>query len=447
MKKTLLLSVLLSLLLGLGVVSGQDTTEITIATVNNPDMQVMEGFTDEFESAYPNITLNWVVLPENELRNRVTTDVATGASSFDVVTVGTYEVPIWAENGWIQNVDQLMEENADFVQPDYNKDDLLAPIRQGLSYEDSLYALPFYGESSMLFYNTEIFEEAGVEMPEEPTWEEVREIACELHDPDNDQYGIVLRGLPGWGQILGPMNTVVNTFGGRWFDMDWEPQLTDDEFVEATEFYVNLIRDCGEPGASSVGFTEALTLMSQGQAAMWYDATVAAGFLSDPDQSQISETVGFAPAPVGPFDTGNNWLWSWSLTIPSTSESTPEALQFITWATSRDYIELVASENGWGSVPPGTRLSTYETEEYLEAAPFAELVLEMIQDADPTSPTVEEVPYTGVQFVGIPEFQSIGTQASQFIADAIAGNITVREALEQGQELVREEMEAAGYYD
>ena len=407
----------------------------------------MQGFTAEFEAAYPGITLNWVVLPENELRSTVTIDVATGSSTFDIVTIGTYEVPIWAENGWLNSIDQLAADNPDSVQPDYGFDDLLSGVRLGLSFDEELYAVPFYGESSMLYYNTRLFEEAGLEMPEQPTWDQVREFACALHDPANNQYGIVLRGLPGWGEIMAPLTTVINTYGGRWFDENWEPQLNSPEWQEAVSFYVNLINDCGQPGATSTGFTEALTLMSQGQAAMWVDATVAAGFLTNPEQSQIVDEIGFAPAPVGPVAKGNHWLWSWSLAITSTTEHAAEALQFATWATSRDYIQLVGETNGWASIPPGTRISTYERAEYLEAAAFAPIVLQLMQTADPTDSTRDPVPYVGVQFVGIPEFQGIGTDVAQFIAEALAGDVTVEEALQSAQDATRATMEEAGYYD
>lgn len=447
MKKSLLLILLLSLFMGVFAVSAQDTVELTIATVNNPDMVTMEGFTAEFEAANPGITLNWVVLPENELRDTVTTDVATGASSFDVITVGMFDTPLFARNEWLLSIDALFAEYPDSVHPDYNVDDILAGVRLGVSYEDELYALPFYGESSMVMYNTELFEAAGVEMPEQPTWEEIREIACTIHDPDNDVSGIVLRGLPGWGQGMAVMTTVANTFGARWFDENWEPQLTSPEWNEAISFYINLINDCGQPGPTSVGFVEALTLMSQGQAGMWVDATVAAGFLADPNQSEIVDSLGFALAPVGPVPKGNHWLWSWNLGIPSTTEHPAEALQFITWATSVDYINLVGETNGWQTIPPGTRISTYENQNYLDAAPFAETVLSLMLAADPTDSTRDPVPYVGIQFVGIPEFQGMGTDASQFIAEAFVGDVTVEQALQNANDAVRDAMEEAGYYD
>lgn len=447
MRKFLVLLCLVVFVVSGAVVSAQEPVELTIATVNNPDMVVMQGFTSVFEEQYPNIKLNWVVLPENELRATVTTDVATGSSTFDIVTVGMFEAPLWAGNSWIHSIDALATEYPDNVQADYGFDDLLEGVKLGLSYDGQLYALPFYGESSMLMYNTAMFEEAGLVMPEQPTWEEVREFACALHDPANNRYGIALRGLPGWGEIMAPLTTVVNTYGGRWFDENWEPQVNSPEWNEAVSFYVSLIQDCGQPGATGTGFTEALTLMAQGQAAMWVDATVAAGFLSNPEQSTIVDSLGFAPAPVGPVAKGNHWLWAWSLAIPTTTAHPAEALQFATWATSRDYIQLVGETNGWATIPPGTRVSTYENQAYLDAAPFASTVLGLMETADPTDSTRDPVPYVGVQFAGIPEFQGIGTDVSQLIAEALAGDKTVAEALEQANTVAREAMEEAGYYE
>ena len=447
MKRFSVLSLLLFMFGSIFPASAQDSVELTIATVNNPDMIVMESFTEEFQAQYPGISLNWVILPENELRATVTTDVATGSSTFDIVTVGMFEVPLWAGNDWLNSIDALAAEYPDNVQADYDFDDLLPGVKLGLSFEGELYSLPFYGESSMLMYNTAKFEEAGLEMPDQPTWDEVREFACALHDPANGNYGIALRGLPGWGEIMAPLTTVVNTYGGRWFDENWEPQLDTPEWNEAVSFYVNLINDCGQPGATGTGFTEALTLMAQGQAAMWVDATVAAGFLANPEQSQIVDTLGFAPAPVGPVAKGNHWLWAWSLAIPTTSEHPGEALQFISWATSRDYIQLVGETNGWATIPPGTRISTYENQAYLDAAPFAPVVLGLMEAADPTDATRDPVPYVGVQFAGIPEFQGIGTDVSQLIAEALAGDTSVADALAQANEVTRNAMEEAGYYD
>jgi len=424
----------------------QTKTTITVAVVNNPDQRKLLALADKFQAAYPNITLSFVMLPENELRDRVTTDISTGAGSFDIVQVGTYDTPIFAKNKWLASVDALMKANPKNVQPNYDVDDLLKAIRLGLSYNNELYALPFYGESSMTFYNKKMFKDAGLEMPAEPTWEQIRDLACKLHKPDQKQYGIALRGLPGWGEVLAPLDTVINTYGARWFDENWQPQLNTKEFKDAVSFYVDLIQKCGVPGAANNGFSESLTAIAQGQAAMWVDATVAAGFLTDPTQSKIVNDVGFVMAPHGPVQKGYHWLWSWAYAIPTTSKHQPEALQFLTWSTSKDYINLVGTTYGWQTIPPGTRESTYKNADYLKAAgAFADITLKSIQTADPTNATRDKVPYVGVQFVGIPEFQGFGTDVSQQISAAIAGKISVDDALKKGQDIVTKAMKDAGY--
>lgn len=433
---------LLTVLLALFVPLAFAQTTVTIATVNNPDMQVMEELSSVFEEQNPDIELEWLILDEGTLRSRVTTDAATGGGSFDIVTVGAYETPLWGANGWIKSIDALAEEYPDIAEG-YGFDDLLPAITDGLNFDGELYAVPFYAESSFTMYNATLLEEAGVTMPDAPTWEEVREIACQVHDPDNGVAGIVLRGKPGWGDNMGPITTVVNTFGGQWFDAEGVPQIDTPEWAAALTFYRDLVQDCGPPGVTGISFPEALALMSQGQAAIWVDATVAAGFLAN---SPVGEDMGHALAPVGPVAKGNSWLWSWNLAIPETTDAEEAAFRFLMWATSRDYIELVAENRGWAQVPPGTRVSTYERQEYLDAAPFAEMVLGAIQSADPTDSTARPQIAPGVQFVQIPEFQGIGNDVAQLVAEALAGDSTIEQTLERAQRVAAEAMQDAGYY-
>ncbi|MEW6421344.1 MAG: sugar ABC transporter substrate-binding protein, partial [Deinococcota bacterium] len=363
--------------------SAQAATTITIATVNNPDMVTMQKLTPEFMKKYPDINVKWVVLPENELRQKVTLDVASNAGGFDVATVGTYEVPIWAKNGWLDPLNPMFSKNPSIAKS-YDLNDVLEPVRKGLSYNGQLYALPFYAESSMTYYNKDLFKKAGLTMPPQPTWQQIEQFAAKIHNPSQGVYGVCLRGLPGWGENMALFTTMVNTFGGRWYDPNWNAQLNTPAWKNAMTFYVNLLKKSGPPGATSNGFTENLTLMSQGKCGIWVDATVAAGFLKDPASSKIVNSVGFANAPVGPgTPRGSNWLWSWSLAIPKSTKQEDAAFKFITWATSKDYIALVAKEKGtWAAVPPGTRASTYANPNYKKAAgDFASLVLNSIRRA------------------------------------------------------------------
>jgi sorbitol/mannitol transport system substrate-binding protein len=420
-------------------------TTLTIATVNNPDMVVMQALTSDFTKKY-GINVKYVTLPENTLRQKVTSDVATGGGQFDIATVGTYDVPIWAKNKWLVSLQPYFSKLSSAAAKAYDINDVLPKVRAGLSYKGGLYALPFYGESSMTYYNKKMFAAAGLKMPLHPTWDQIQSFAAKLNKSSSNQYGICLRALPGWGEFGAPFTTVVNTFGGSWFNMKWQPQITSPAFTNAANFYVNLIKKYGEPGATSSGFTECETAMAQGKTAMWVDATVAAGQLTDPTKSQVAKDIGFAYAPTKVTPLGSHWLWAWSLAIEKSSKNPDAAFKFLTWATSKDYLKLVAAKNGWGAVPPGTRASTYQNPNYKKAAgAFASIVLDSMNTADPTHATLHKVPYVGVQFADIPEFQNIGTLVTQNLAGAIAGNTSVSSALALSQQQVTRIMQQAGY--
>jgi sorbitol/mannitol transport system substrate-binding protein len=435
-KKTALGAVsVLGLVAGTTAFADSHSPTITIATVNNGDMIRMQGYTDQF-TAQTGINVEWVTLEENVLRQRVTTDITTNGGQFDIMTIGMYEAPIWGSNDWLVPLDDLSAE--------YDVDDILPAMRAGLSYEGTLYAAPFYGESSMVMYRTDLMEAAGLEMPTAPTWQFIREAAAAMDDPANDINGICLRGKAGWGEGGAFITVTGNSFGARWFDEDWNAQFDTPQWAEALNFYVNLMNDYGPEGYATNGFNENLSLFNQGKCGMWIDATVAASFVTGAD-STVADSVGFALAPNAEgVEKRANWLWAWALAIPAGTQQADEAKQFIEWATSKDYIELVAANEGWANVPPGARTSLYETPEY-QAVPFAQMTLDSINAADPNNPTVDPVPYTGIQFAAIPEWAGMATEVSQEFSAAYAGQQTVEEALAKAQAIANDTMEAAGY--
>ena len=411
--------------------------ELTIATVNNGHMIEMQKLTGHFEEANPGITVNWVTLEEGVLRQRVTTDISTKGGQFDVMTIGMYEAPIWGDRGWLEELN---------FGDGYDADDILPAMRGGLSAGGKLYAAPFYGESSMIMYRRDLVEAAGMSMPDNPTWGHVADVAAAIHDEDQGIYGICLRGKPGWGDNMAFITTMANSFGARWFDENWKPQLDSAAWHHAVTFYVNLLNSYGPPGSSANSFNEILALYNEGRCGMWIDATIAASFISDPRQSKVADKVAFAQSPVAVTNRGANWLWAWALAVPAGTKQADEAMKFIEWATSKEYIELVAATNGWGSVPTGTRTSTYENPNFQDAATFADAELKAILSADPSNSTQDPTPYTGVQFAAIPEFQAIGIAVGQQLSAALAGNATVGEALEAAQTAADREMRKAGYY-
>jgi sorbitol/mannitol transport system substrate-binding protein len=402
---------------------------ITVAVVSNPLItgQMIPLTASNFEKANPGIKVKFATYTEGDLRAAIEKDVATHSNAFNVIMIGPYEAPLFAKNGWLTDLSKQYIAS----DPSYDASDLLPPIAKALSYKNDLYAVPFYGESSMMYYNKTLFKAAGVTMPTNPTWTQIQTLAAKLNQPGKTA-GICLRGLAGWGDNMAALDTVVNTFGGEWFNMNWQPQLTSPAFEAATNFYVNLIRKYGEPGASNDSFNQLLTLYGQGKCAMWYDATVAATSIATTYPSIYAQT-GYALAPVDKTKS-SGWLWTWSLGIPQGAADSSAAWKWVSWATSKNYDSLVASKYGWAAVPPGSRTSLYSNPNYTKAAAaFAGITLQSIDSTDPDHPTLNPVPYVGVQYVDIPQFESLGVTVGQQIAGAIAGTESVSQALQASQ--------------
>jgi len=414
--------------------------EITVATVNNADMIVMQKLAPQWEKATGH-TINWVVLEENVLRQRTTQDIATGGGSFDIMFIGAYETPIWGANGWLTSLDDFYDDAS------YDANDIFQLVRNGLSANGSLYAVPLYSETSFTFYRTDVFKAAGVEVPsEQMTYTEFANMVAKVHDPDNGIYGTCQRGKAGWGENMAFIGPLANAYGARWFDEDWNPQLDSPEWNAAVTYYVDLMTKYGPPGATANGHNENRALFKDGKCATWVDATSAANDIRNPKTSGVADKTDFFKAPKQATAKGTGWFWSWALAIPASSKKADIGKDFLKWGTSKEYFQMVGETEGWVAVPSGTRKSIHEDPRLLKAAPFAETIKNAIFSVDPADPSLLPVPYTGVQFVAIPEFQGIGTYVGQQISAALAGTQSVETALANSQKFAKREMTKAGYY-
>jgi sorbitol/mannitol transport system substrate-binding protein len=410
-----------------GGTGGQPT--LNVLMVNNPQMLDLQRLTVDNFTKRTGIKVNYTVLPENELRSKASAEFANPAGQYDVATLSNYEIPFYAKNGWLAPVDDQAK-----ADPTFDQSDILTPWTTSLTGPDGkLYGEPFYGESSFLMFRKDVLSAKGITMPDRPTWEQVAQIAAQVDGASPGMKGICLRGQPGWGEVISPLTTVWNTFGGGWFDRSWTPLLTSPETVQATQFYIDLVRRHGEPDAAKAGYTECLNAMVQSKVALWYDATSAAGYLEGKD-SPVAGKIGYVPAPVAR-TTSSGWLYTWAWAIPKSSPNADAAWKFISWASGKDYERLVGGELGWSKAPAGKRMSTYFNANYLYAAhAFAEPTQEAIQSADPRNPGVQPRPALGVQFVSIPEFAALGDQVSQGISAAIGGQGDAASVLNQAQQ-------------
>lgn len=415
---------------GAGASSSGEADAVNVLMVNNPQMVELQKLTADNFTKETGIKVNFTVLPENDVRDKISQDFSNQAGQYDVATISNFEVPFYAKNGWLHELDQYAKTDSAFDQKD-----ILKPLRESLTAQDGkLYAEPFYGESSFLMYRKDVFAKKGLTMPAQPTWQQVAELAAKADGAESGMKGICLRGLPGWGEVIAPLTTVVNTMGGTWFTKDWQAQLTSPEFKKATQFYVDLVRGHGEAGAAQSGYAECLNNMTQGKTAMWYDATAGAGSL-EASGSPVKGRIGYVPAPVER-TRSSGWLYTWAWGMQKASTKSDSAWKFISWASSKKYEALVGRQSGWANVPAGKRASTYANPEYRKAAgAFADITEKAIAGANPQNPGTQPRPAAGIQFVGIPEFTDLGTKVSQQISAAIAGRQSVDQALAASQKL------------
>ncbi|MFI7100622.1 ABC transporter substrate-binding protein [Streptomyces sp. NPDC050161] len=418
---------------GAGDVGNDGAHTINVLMVNNPQMVDLQRLTAAHFTKETGIKVNFTVLPEDDLRDKMSQDFSSQAGQYDVASLSNYETPIYARNGWLTPLGERAAKDREFDQKD-----ILEPVRESLTAADGkIYAEPFYGESSFLMYRKDLVKAAGLTMPAHPTWRQVAALAAKLDGSRKGLKGICLRGQPGWGQLAAPLSTVVNTFGGTWFTKDWKAKLDSPQFTEATRFYVDLVRKHGEAGAPQAGYTECLNDMQQGKVAMWYDATAGAGSLESAD-SKVAGKVGYAPAPVERTRSAG-WLYTWAWGIQKASTHQDAAWKFVSWASSKKYERLVARELGWSRAPGGKRASLYRDPAYLkDSGAFAPATEQAIRSARPDDPGVQPRPAPGIQFVGIPEFSDLGTKVSQEVSSAIAGKQSVPAALKNSQRLAEE---------
>jgi sorbitol/mannitol transport system substrate-binding protein len=442
--KVLVLAVFCSIFLMVGTLvfatGGAESKEmeevtVNIALANNPLSQALAKFAREDYKA-DGVTVNIAVLPENDLRQKLTTEASTGGTTYDMFYIGPYEANNWAKNGWLENLEPYFKALSADKLAWYDRDDLIQGMVGSLSLDGDSYALPFYGESSFIMYNKELFAAKGLTMPDEPTWDEIYELAKGIHDPANGIVGMTMRGAPGWGMSGAPFVTMVNAFGGRFYDMNWHATVDTPEQRGAWKMYKKILREAGQNDILSYTYNECIALMQSGKCGIYYDATSIAPPLESEGAASRGK-IGYVMPPHQKMKTNTAWLWNWAMGInPESSEAKKKAtFDFMLWATSKEFIKKSIEIDPTGaSTPPASRSSTYLLPAY-KKTPYAAMTLKTLESTDFTNPTMQPVPYVGLQYIAIPEFADAGTKMTQYLADYVVDKITLDEAIKKTNDL------------
>ncbi len=449
MKRVFVFALALAMVLGAGAQvfagGGAEKVTINVAYPNNPICSALAKITvDKYKA--PGVTVNTAVLPENDLRQKLTTEASTGGTTYDIFIIGPYETQTWAKNKWLDDMEPYFKALPADRLSWYDRADQIQGMVQSLALNGDSYAMPFYGESSFIMYNKDLFAAKGLTMPEHPTWDQIYALAKKINDPAKGIVGMTMRGAPGWGMSGAPFVTIVNAFGGQFFDMNWKATVNTPEQRAAWQMYKKILREAGQKDILSYTYNECIALMKSGKAGIYYDATSIAPPLEAAD-SVIRGKVGYAFAPVEKLKKNTAWLWNWAMGInPKSSDAKKKAaFQYILWATSKDYVKLSLQIDPSGaSTPPASRASTYELPQYA-SLPYAKITLETLKNMDFNNPTLNPVPYHGLQYIAIPEFADIGTKMTQDLADYVVDKMTLNQALEDTQRVFDQAAKDGGY--
>ncbi|MCV2883787.1 extracellular solute-binding protein [Aestuariibacter sp. AA17] len=380
--------------------------------------------TPELEKQFPETEFRWYIMEESVYRRRLLGDFALSQSHFDIIMTGSYEIPIWARNGWLAEITALDE--------DYDLDDFFPAVKQAITVNNRIWAFPFVAESTALFYRKDILASKGIELPSPLTYQQLKEIAKRVHSPESNIYGIGLRTRPGWGQNMALLSIIVNAYGGQWFDEQWRPSINTKPWVDAVRVYRDMLHEAGPPDLLNKGWRENQQLFADGNLVFFIDATSLAGYFTESLNTSVRNYFDVTDVPIGVTSDGARWFWSWNLSVSAFSENQTLAKEVAKWLTSKAFIQQCKTQLGVTNVPSGTRKSTYD-DAYFSSLPYAEAEYRALSSFSARQQGLSSV---GTQFVPIPEFTAVGYQVGLEIHKAIMSEKSVERALEDAQRKV-----------
>lgn len=369
------------------------------------------------------------VFAEKEAQQKIAVELASRTGAYDVIWAGGNQVPQYAQAGWIESLEPFLE---DGDREELNLPDFIQPLLEAGRKDGELYGLPVFIGTQLFYHRTDI-------VPNPPdTFDDLMTLAKEVHG--NPVAAFAIRGGRGRDSALWPFPLFMLGFGGQWFrdyPNDMHPTLDSPEVIQAAEYWVELLGSYGMPNVASAHFDEVLTAVAQGQAAMSIEGAPLAARLYDPEESQVHDKLGMALVPGGPagrFPPFSPHHW----TIPAGAKNRETAWEFIKWALSNETQLQGALATNHIAV---TRRSVWENAEfrakydYAGGGRFADLFLESALAAS----TIYRPP--------IAEWPQMGDMLSIALNEALTGQKTASEAMQEVQRELLDVFEKAGYYE
>jgi len=308
---------------------------INVLLSRHPWQEAIEPLIPDFESL-TGIKVNLRILPEQQFLTKVPADLTAGTFQFDVFMTQISQAPMFASRKWLTPIDVYLND-AKLTDPDwYDWDkDIFPSAQEAATIGNTPFSnLPITTESQVLIYRTDILKDNGIEIPK--TFDEVIEAAKTINEKTNIK-GITVRG---GAALWWPLFGVIKSYGGNFFDTNFNPALADPNTIAGVKAYVELAR-LAPQGVTNYDWDEINTAMLSGQAAMFIDSSVVYPRLKDQDLSTISDKIGIAPFPSGPSGSRANSHY-WTISMAHNAGNKEAAWLFMQWATSRPIQKALA---------------------------------------------------------------------------------------------------------
>ncbi|MFO1414202.1 MAG: sugar ABC transporter substrate-binding protein [Burkholderiales bacterium] len=354
--------------------------------VKNPRGELLQKYGKEFEEL-TGITVGMELVPEQQARQKVAIEFASGKPSFDIVHI-TYNAQKrqFARGKWLADLRPVIGGTvpADFDFKDFSS----GAMAYATQADGRIDTLPLNLDPWILYWNKELFAAKGLAYPK--SYAEILDAAKKLHDPAKGQYGFVGRGLknanvPLWTNLfLG--------YGGVFMDASGKLTTDSPEGVASATLYRDLLKNTGPAGVAGFNWNEAQSLFLQGKAAMWIDGSGFAAPLEDPTKSKVVGKVGYGVIPMGPKKQVSGTFGD-GIGVSATSQKQGPSWYFLMWATNKaNQARMLAS----GSGAP-VRQSAYAATAKAEGAPstvpaeWLQTVGASLKIAEPSLPVIEPV--------------------------------------------------------
>lgn len=384
--------------------------ELNVVLFSMPYTQGLAELEADFE-AKTGHTVNIDVVGQDVFESRITLSFTGKTGDLDVVHTPVIQVQRWIEAGWLHPITA----NVDAMD---TKDDILAGPLDAYLVNGERWALPFFAETGMMAYRTDLLPAAGYDSAPE-TWAEMLEVGAALKA--NDQAAIAMRVAPGQGFNMFVYPMIMRAYGGTFFadyPTDLTPNMNTPEGLEGLNVYSTLMNEYGPQGIGNFNFGEVAAAMQSGQVAMIVDGTSIVAQALDPEKSQFADQISIAAVPSGP-NGRSPAIAVHGLGVPADAPNPEASFAFIEWATSEDVLTQIALSQ---SYPDFTRASVAQNADVIAKyegihPEFLNLKVQMLGDA------------IGHYRPLLPQWPQIGATVGENINAAVNGIMSNEEAL------------------